>query len=570
MRGMTGGRTLILIDDGRVTAERRAGASATFLNPFILGSVEIARGPGAVAYGSDAFGGVIHARPRDPVPGAGQLRYELSAGAGGSALKSGGVEWSQGIGDGAILASVYARSSGETHAAHGREIDNSAYSDHGATIRYVRSLPSNVFRIGLSIDRGHDIGAPAADSLAQRTWYPEEDSTRLTASWDGLHIAGFEHMEVRAAAAQYSIATNRERFASADVTRQISNATVDSDDAALRVTGFRPLGRARLSTGIDLNGRFNLHADGFVQRFNADNTTGARTDEVSIDDARRTNAAAFATLDVPVSERVSASVGLRGDRIASQNRGGWFGDRSRSEGALSGHAAMSAAIGSNFKATLQASRGFREPSLSDRYFRGISGRGFVIGNPDLDPETSRQYDGSLRWQRERSAVALYAYHYSITDLVERYRAGADFAFRNRGEALVRGAELEVTVPLTTTLTLHANGAVARGEAVDDRAALDDIAAPNAHLALRWAEGRSYAFAHAFFFGEDDRPGPVETTRPAYRTMDLGTGWRFNERVELRLHARNVFDAEYAGSADANAALAPGRSVTLFIGGVVSR
>ena len=66
LRGLSSGRTLILIDGARVNSERRVGASATFLDPDILEGVEVARGPGSVAYGSDAFGGVIAATTRDP------------------------------------------------------------------------------------------------------------------------------------------------------------------------------------------------------------------------------------------------------------------------------------------------------------------------------------------------------------------------------------------------------------------------------------------------------------------------------------------------------------------------
>ncbi len=46
LRGLSSGRTLILIDGARVNSERRAGASATFLDPDILEGVEVARGPG--------------------------------------------------------------------------------------------------------------------------------------------------------------------------------------------------------------------------------------------------------------------------------------------------------------------------------------------------------------------------------------------------------------------------------------------------------------------------------------------------------------------------------------------
>lgn len=70
LRGLARGRTLFLIDGGRVTAERRVGASATFLDPSVIEGIDIARGPGSVAYGSDALGGVISVRTRRAEPGS--------------------------------------------------------------------------------------------------------------------------------------------------------------------------------------------------------------------------------------------------------------------------------------------------------------------------------------------------------------------------------------------------------------------------------------------------------------------------------------------------------------------
>ena len=72
--------------------------------------------------------------------------------------------------------------------------------------------------------------------------------------------------------------------------------------------------------------------------------------------------------------------------------------------------------------TGQVSRGFRDPTLSERYYRGVTGRGFVTGNPDLDPERSLQYDVALR-RPGRVRFGLYLYRYEIRDLVERYREG---------------------------------------------------------------------------------------------------------------------------------------------------
>ena len=66
VRGLAGRRTIILLDGGRVTTERRAGPCTPFVDPSSIYSVDVARGPGSVAYGSDAFGGIISIRTRRP------------------------------------------------------------------------------------------------------------------------------------------------------------------------------------------------------------------------------------------------------------------------------------------------------------------------------------------------------------------------------------------------------------------------------------------------------------------------------------------------------------------------
>ena len=72
--------------------------------------------------------------------------------------------------------------------------------------------------------------------------------------------------------------------------------------------------------------------------------------------------------------------------------------------------------------TAQVARGFRDPMLSDRFYRGPVGRGFIEGNPDLKPETSLQFDLTGRYVAGPVRLAAAAYHYRITDLVERYAA----------------------------------------------------------------------------------------------------------------------------------------------------
>ena len=108
------------------------------------------------------------------------------------------------------------------------------------------------------------------------------------------------------------------------------------------------------------------------------------------------------------------SGGIRGDYVTTTNTGGFFGDRSTGNGAGSGYASATVGSFGGFSLTAQIARGFRDPVLSDRYYRGPTGRGFITGNPDLDPETSVQLDLGLRYVAPRFRLATFYYHYEST------------------------------------------------------------------------------------------------------------------------------------------------------------
>jgi outer membrane receptor protein involved in Fe transport len=537
VRGLAGGRTLLLIDDARIVAERRAGPSATFVDPLSLGSIEVSRGPGSVAYGSDALGGVVHLRPRDPIPGSPEYRYDMWSSFGGTSTQSVAAEVSTDALGGAVLASLHARTADDAQDANGDEIANSQYRDRGMSLRYVRDADWGRLRTGVMTSMAREVGAPTSDTVL--TTYPDERATSATIALDLTSAWMFDSAAVRGSVGSYSITTNRIR------TTGVESAAVKARDASFRISGERAGSRSRLVTGIDFVSRFDLRASG------------------SVEDADRQDTGLFASWNGGITQSLQFAAGGRVDHVATRNRAGFFGDRETNDVALSGFGALTAGPFRNVTATVQVASGYREPSLSDRYFRGVSGRGFITGNPDLEPERSYQLDGAVRWNGSRARVALYAYDYHIEDLVERYRAGADFFFRNRGEAEVRGIELETAFRLMQHLEWTLGAAIAEGEA-DNRDPLDDIGGPVLHSQLRWAPEQASVFGTISAYDRDDRPGPVETERPGYTEVDLGAGWRFSPRLEVRVVLRNALNAQHAGSPDAVAAFAPGRSVLIGI------
>ena len=283
---------------------------------------------------------------------------------------------------------------------------------------------------------------PFASTTPSRTRIASRSSCELAA------LAGFERLNLTTFYGRSSAATDQDRVATAAATRRIERADVDANDYGVRAFGERLLGRARLETGLDLNGRFGLNAVDDLITFTPSGDVASTRPLTSIDVrgaqelAVRESRQPRSRPSSPWARACAATTSARATKAATSAR-----VRRRRPGAPATWQSRPAASAA-FTLTAQVARGFRDPTLSDRYYRGPTGRGFIRGNPDLDPESSLQFDGSLRFTGRRLRLAAYGYHYRIDDLVERYEAEPDtFFFRNRGRARLRGLELEAQVDL---------------------------------------------------------------------------------------------------------------------------
>ena len=523
LRNLGRGRTLILIDGARVTAERRAGPSATFVDPASLGSVEVVRGPGSVIYGSDAFGGVLNAVTRDPE----MDRFHLSYGAEGSFEssdeQSGFVAASTPVGSGALLVEGHYRDAGDFAAGGGEEIYNSSYTSFGGALRYVVPTATGRLRVGLALDRVDDLGKAAIDSRQIRAYYPNEDSDRLTASWLGA-AGSWDAVEAAAFYGTYDTVLDRDRAPTATSNRRIDRADTRAKDASARLVAGRSLAGGRFQAGLDLATRFDLESVFSQIRYAEDATTVSRVDLFpAIDDAQKVDSGLFATWTRPLADRISLGLGARGDYVESENRGGYFGDhvdrRDRllgqrralfrsvrgldhdgAGGARISHAhafgpLLSRSVGARFRDRQSRSGGGRRAcsSISER-------AGGKAGRPSVSsPIATRSTISSsaMRWATTSS---------SATAARARSRASKPSCRR----------------PSPRIWSLEAGLAVSDG-GTDGDAEIDDIAPPNGWLTLRCSFGRAFAFGRVATFLEQDEPGPTELARPGYTLFDLGGG-----------------------------------------------
>ncbi len=547
-------------------SERRVGPSATFADPATFEGIDVARGPGSVAYGSDALGGVISVRTRRAEPGS-PLRVTGSGTYGGGIPdRRGSIELAKGFSRGGVLVQAHAREADDWDSPIDDEaIFNSGWRDQGFTGRVDYQLGEGLFSAGWQSDFGRDIERPRNNSRTVRFFYPYENSHRLTSSYEIADVIGLQRVAVTGFVGTFEQRTDQDRFATATTPRSVERADVSANDFHVKASGTRNISRARVEFGVDVNGRFGLEAIDTILRYDG-GTQPSQVDNLSIDTAHRTDLGAYVQADMSLARLLRVAAGLRGDRVTTTNVGGYFGDHDTDNGAASGFGSVTAGPFSGLSLTAQVSRGFRDPTLSDRYFRGPSGRGFITGNPDLEPETSLQYDLSARYTFARTQLAAYVYHYRIDDLVERYSTATDFFFfRNRGRAELRGFELEARTDLGAGFALEGGLNIGRGEALDDDADLDDISPDTVFVIARKDFGsRVFGQIRASFVADDDLPGPSEVEAPGATVVDLSGGWRFTRGLELRGIVRNLLDDDYYASPDPRWVYAPGRSGSLTL------
>ncbi len=565
LRGLPKHRTLMLLDDARVSTERRAGPSATYLNPATVEEVEVIRGPGSVAYGSDAFGGIIRARSRMPSPVGGRgLDYGLMAGTVADQFGASAEATTDLAGGGLLIGAQY-RNFDDYSSPEGT-VPNSAAEDLGFRVGYQRALGAGVLRAGWRTDLARDVGKPAPDWDIERVFYPKDDSNRFNLGFERPGPGSWTRLSASVAWDNYRLILGKDRVAGGGDPRTVKESDTTAQDYELRIEAERRVGEARWVIGANSYGRFDLHSAETVTLYGPGGEVGEQSTGVPIDSARRDDFGVFTALARDWA-RWGLAAGLRGDWIQASNSGGFFGDDRVTTSGGSGFIAVRWSPVDDLELSAQLARGFRDALLSDRFFKGETGRGTITGNPDLEPETSRQLDLAVRYGGHRWQLAGFGYVYRIENLIERYRDGDDYFFRNRGEGEIRGVELEGSWALTETLQLQGGLYWLEGEVLDDHTATDDVPPPGAFVVLRSdGSGRWSWMVRGAVFARGDRPGPTERETPGYGVLDASLGVRLSDALQLQLLGRNLLDKTYLASADTDTVLAPGRSLQLGIQG----
>ncbi len=546
IRGVSRHRVLTLVDGIPIIGERRAGVSTSFIDPTLIGSVDVLRGPASTYYGSGALGGVVQVFPRF-FDG-----FELDTGwdSFGDTFHS-RVGWGTDDGDGGRWSLGLAfREAGNGEAVDGTEL-NSKFTQVSASLIRAWRDGGRDYEILVLPSYGRDIGKSSSRFPDPTTDYTRENHLLLRFGVAGGRNGGSPW---RASVYAHPNDVTTTDLSAGESFAEVENRAFDFG-AGWQRDWSRAGGEGRLSSlsgryGFDYVGRRGVDADERQE----DLTDGSVIRLETLDGAEQDEAAVFGS----VRFSVGAAIFQAGSRLTWQRQGN-AGQASRDDSALTAFLGYVRPLGKGFEIAANAGTGLRFPNLSERFFSGTTGRGGVIGNPDLEPEGSLTFDLGLRWFGDHTFLSTQVFHQRIDDYVERVEVADDLlTFVNLTSGTIAGFEIEGFHELSDAWLLSWSGHLLDGE--DDAGApLADVPADRLQLGLTYERDAWRGKLQVQHRASKDDPGSGENPIPGVQLVSASASYRLASGLAVTLQGRNLLDEEYFNSADRRSPLAPGRT-----------
>ncbi|MEW6108264.1 MAG: TonB-dependent receptor [Nitrospirota bacterium] len=392
LRGSTAEQVLVLIDGKRLN---KPGDGQVDLNTITIPlenieRVEILRGASSALYGADAMGGVINIItkiPDKPVT-------KLSASYGRFSTRDLSLNTSRKIGNAGFYLSL------SKEASKGFR-ENSRYDIDAVNTKFTYDFSKDI-HAGLNIDYSHrDAGSPGSTG-----W-----RTPFATQRDENFLAGID-LKIKDTSLKLFSHNFRIRYINPGIEDNTHKNMIKGIDLQHSLS----IGSSNLLTGgiefleEDIDSRDNLF------------------DPTSVGKHSRSRKGVFIQDEILLSEKIILTLGARYDDIDSEER-------------ISPKASVLIKLPQKINISLSAGHGFRVPAMNDLYWPDT---GWAVGNPDLKPEKSTEYEiGLQKFYNGIGNIKIVAFEKRSRDLIQWQEISPwRWSPVNVAKAKVRGFEAE--------------------------------------------------------------------------------------------------------------------------------
>lgn len=567
-----------------INGERFRGRNTleyNLIDPSLVESVEVIRGPAAAIYGSEAMAGMVNIVTRKVAPdfsptfsikrgnlGVGfetvnnlkSTNLALEASGNGFDLQLSGGYRNAGDYDTPVGIAVNSKfRSQQLNSVLGYSFDK----DNRLELR-LKSAEINTHRAG-GLGGAPGMAAPIAQRVYLREDPIEEDYVGLGFSgkpnWPGI--------------SKLDASLYTRKLYTDVVTTRYPNATSINEIHRYVVGPKEVGGKVMVMSGAVKDSILTVGVDFFTQDWDGAEAEVRGTGTVvsvprrKVDsDAKTQGVGAFALLEHEVNERLSLSGNVRHDRYHTETMADVISIPALRDEILANKEAKdnktTYALGTIFKATdwlsfaANAGTSFRVPTTGEKFSYGAFGRGYLLPNPSLKPEEGKTVDltARLRWQGFKANVTAYDSQYTnlIVQQELTYLGLVSSRRVNIGKTEVRGVEMDVAQQLGREFTLKAALAYTQGTNKTAKRPLSYIAPLIGHVGAAWISG-AYSLEGQLRLSKAKTRIDRAVERPTagygvvnlYGSVDLkklNPSW---PKSTLRFGIANLFDKTYVNA-----------------------
>ncbi|MDY0269872.1 TonB-dependent receptor [Trichloromonas sp.] len=586
IRGLGETRVLVLHDGDR---ETNLWAGRMPLTPFMdMGSVariEVVKGPASALYGTDALGGVINIISREVQFAEGEQwqmestlksryssadngsfgRYELAAGGNGLGL----------------LLGVSGRDMEDYEDGNDDDVRNSQFESRNIDLkaRYALNNSHNV-TTALRINNITDMGVPQKNPEADYSHFDRFDTRSYKLGYEGSGLGFVEELTAKIYAVDQdrsfeSIWPNSTGTATALKSNDIATYALGGSIQALMLVRENH----SLISGLEVVCEATDSSEVQLSRRNSNNSLARRLTFQPVPDGERTHIGVFIQDEAKLGKKLTLLAGGRFDHFEANaddialtdeqyNGSGALTSSSKEinkfddaqDSAATFNLGLLYALTEHLHLTANVGSGFRAPDIFELFSTRGGGSRIMLGNPDLDPESSISFDIGSKVRYSAFQASFNLFYNRVDDFIDTEPAGTfngidAVKYVNVQNAELYGFDGETQFCLTEKLALFGSISSVVGKDRDSGDRLNNIPPLNGTLGVRWKDS-AFNTAHYWvelssnFFAAQNQPGPSEEETPGYAITNLRTGLDFPavgnilHDVRLTLNVENLFDKYY--------------------------
>jgi hemoglobin/transferrin/lactoferrin receptor protein len=578
IRGLNSNRVLVLVDGQRLNNAREstdfAGIQPALVDLSLVDRIEVVRGPSSVLYGSDAIGGVINIITKQQafhqggltLGGSANYQYGTAANSqrGQFNLNGAGERTTFHVGVSAFEAKNYETPDGVMPNSGMRQ------ASLDGDLRLLVT-DTGVLRFNVQTTQTRDIGFPGYDPETSGIdiSFPTFNRTKVSTGYDtgpfgglnGLSLTGYYQDVLKESKRNFSFGPTffQNNFTTSHILSWGLNAQSSAD-----------LGTAHhITFGLDFY-QDNLH----------DQTTKSPpfppSNNVAVPDSYQRGVGVFAQDTITVTPRLELVIGARGDNYAfvSQDDPHYTGEQfDVSQTAPAGDVSALYKVTNNVALTATVGRGFRAPNIQERSFVGLATQPdtFILQNPDLQPETSMNYELGFKYRYARYSGGLNVFRNNVHNFISLAFLGPDpenprlqlAQFQNIASGAIQGAEFQLETYLSDRWTVFGSVSYLKGTDENTNEPLPLISPLKGVVGVRYQRSRWWGEFATRMVAHQDQVPPGYDPSPGFAVLNLLGGYEFANGLSLQVAAQNIGNVAY--HEPFNEQLEPGRDFRLAVG-----